>query len=349
MKLARRPTGLHAVDVRPHDPSPGGEAQAVLRSTLQWAVRAPSSHNTQPWRFRLVDDRVELYADRTRALPVVDPDDRALVISCGAALACIVVALRHHGHAGDVAVLPSPAVPDLLASIGRGASHTPTGPERQRFAAIDRRHSHRGGFEDRAVPAGVLTALVEDAAELGVGLHSVTDAAAKRQVAALVAEGDRVQMSDPRFRAELASWVRTNYTRRVDGIPGYAFGIPGPLSLLGPLMMRHIDMGNRQAVKDQQLATTAPVLLMLTTHDDTPADWLATGQALVNLLLTATAAGLAASFLNQPIEVGALRKPLADLLAPSGGVPQLLLRLGYPASADRATPRRDVDDVLLPR
>lgn len=346
MKILRGQTRSGTGDVAPHDRSPSGHAQAVLRSALHQAVRAPSSHNTQPWRFRLVDDRVELYADRTRALPVVDPHDRALVISCGAAAAFLVAALRNDGHSGDVAVLPDPTAPDLLASVGLGPKHVPTHQDRQRFAAIASRHTHRGGFDDQVVPDDVLTALVEDAAGWGVVLHCVTDSEARRRVAELVADGDRAQMADPGFRAELASWVRTNYTRRGDGIPGYAFGIPGPMSLVGPLVMRSVDMGRRQAAKDRQLATTAPALLMLTTRQDTPADWFATGQALGTLLLTATAAGLAASFLNQPIETTALRTPLAELVTSSGEVPQLLLRLGHPAGADRGTPRRVLEDVL---
>jgi hypothetical protein len=129
-------------------------------------------------------------------------------------------------------------------------------------------------------------------------------------------------------------------------MPGYAFGIPGPASVLGPLVMRVIDMGERQGTKDRVLAETAPALLLLTTPTDTPRDWLAAGQALGTLLLRAAAAGLAASFLNQPVETDALRAPLGGLLDAGGDMPQLLLRLGYPATPDRPTPRRPVEAVL---
>jgi nitroreductase len=326
---------------------PGDGDADVLRTALEAAVRAPSGHNTQPWQFALAGDRVELYADRSRALPVVDPEDRALVISCGAALAFLVVALRHAGFAADVALLPDPGRADLLATVRLGRRHRPSDLDHQLFDAIERRHTHRAAFDTRAVPDAVLAALSADAERFGAALRVVVDDQARQQVARLVAEGDRLQMADPRFRSELASWVRSNYTRGGDGMPGYAFGIPGLLSLVGPLFMRTVDMGDRQAVKDAHLAASAPAVLLLTTPGDTPADWLAAGQAVGTLLLTAAAAGLAASFLNQPVETPELRASLGELLDPSGGRPQLMLRLGYPETPDRPTPRRPLADVLV--
>ena len=319
----------------------------VLRSAVESAIRAPSGHNTQPWRFRLFDDRVELLADRTRRLPVVDPDDRALVMSCGAALAFLLVALRHAGYAGDVTLMPDPGCPDLLVSVRAGDHHTPTERDRRLFGAIGRRHTHRAAFAPRAVPDEVLTALAADGECPGATLHLVRDAETKRRVAGLVADGDRSQMADPRFRGELASWVRSNYSRRHDGMPGYAFGIPGPPSLVGPWVMRKFDLGTRQAAKDAELAASAPALLLVTTPGDTEQDWLAAGRAVGAALLTATGAGLAASFLNQPIETTELRTPLARLVDPAGRQrPQLLLRLGFAARSLRPTPRRPVEEIL---
>jgi hypothetical protein len=315
-----------------------------LTFALRYAVRAPSSHNTQPWRFRIVGDHLELRADRTRALPVVDPEDREVLISCGAALAHLLVALRHFGFAGDIDVLPDPADPDLLATVGRGPRRAPRPADHELFDAIGNRHTHRFPFDPRPIPDAVLTQLRQDAEQAGTRLL-VVQGEAKQQIATLVARGDRQQLADPRFRTELASWVRSNYTRKPDGMPGYAFGTRSLPSLLGPWVIRRADIGNRQAAKDEKLAVTAPALLLLTTADDTPSDWLAAGQALGVVLLRAAAGGLAASFLNQPVEVPLLRVPLARLTAP-GGQPQLVLRIGYPTTGARPTRRRTVEDVL---
>jgi hypothetical protein len=126
-------------------------------------------------------------------------------------------------------------------------------------------------------------------------------------------------------------------------MPGYAFGISDLASLLGPTMIATFNTGAGQARKDERLILTAPALVVLSTAGDTPSDWLTAGRAVAMLLLRAASHGLAASFLNQPIEVPALRARLRDLVGGSDS-PQLLLRIGYGAG-DRATPRRTVTDV----
>jgi len=178
-------------------------------------------------------------------------------------------------------------------------------------------------------------------------LHVFTGDEPKAAIATLVGEGDRAQFDDASFRRELAAWIRPNRTRRPDGMPGYAFGISDLASLLGPTMIATFNTGAGQAKKDEQLALTAPALLVLTNAPpphDTPSDWLTAGQGVAVLLLRAAAHGLSASFLNQPIEEPALRVRLRDLVG-SGRYPQLLLRIGY-ATTDRPTPRRTVADVL---
>ena len=322
----------------------GGTAEQIWQFLLRYAVRAPSGHNTQPWRFGIAEGRLRLYADRSRALPVVDPEDRALVMSCGAALAHLTVALRHFGYAGDVSPYPDPDDPDLLATVGLGQAHTPRPGDHQLFEAIDNRHTHRASFETRPVPHTLLARLGRDTHRTGAALHVFTGDEPKAAIAALVGEGDRTQFADAGFRRELAAWIRPNRTRRPDGMPGYAFGISDLASVLGPTMIATFNTGAGQARKDEQLALTAPALLVLTTAHDTPSDWLTAGQAVAMLLLRAASHGLAASFLNQPIEVPALRRGLRDLLGGSDS-PQLLLRIGY-AATDRSTPRRTVTDVL---
>jgi hypothetical protein len=311
---------------------------------LRSAVRAPSGHNAQPWRFQITDDRLHIYADRSRALPVADPEDRELVISCGAALGHLTVALRHFGYAGDVTPFPDPADPDLLATVSLGRAYTPRPGDHQLFRAIDMRHTHRADFETRPVRHQTLAQLERDARRAGAAVHVVTGTESRERIATLVGEGDRTQFGDAAFRHELAAWMRPNRTRRPDGMPGYAFGISDLASVLGPTMVATFDTGAGQARKDEHLALTAPALMVLSTAGDTPADWLTAGRAVAVLLLRAAVLGLAASFLNQPVEVPELRRRLRDHIGGSES-PQLLLRIGY-AAPDRATPRRTVAAVL---
>lgn len=331
--------------VSEHDFPRHGTPAEQLAFLLNYAVLAPSGHNTQPWLFRIDDAVVEIYADRRRALPVVDPGDRELVMSCGAALFHLRVALRHFGIEPGVRLHPASDRPDLMARVQMGAACEPTLNEHRLFMAIKKRRTNRQPFEDRPVPQPELDRLVGTAREEGATLHVVRDEHEKQALAALIAEGDRIQGSDARFRRELAAWVHSNRAQSRDGLPGYALGFGDLLAYAGPFVVRTFDWGRGQAARDRQLAEGSPVLLVLTTEQDSEAAWLRAGQALDAVLLQARAYDLYASFLNQPIEVSALRPRVADLLG-TDAHPQLILRMGYASPVD-PTPRRPVREVLL--
>jgi nitroreductase len=322
-----------------------GEPEEKLRFMLNYAVLAPSGHNTQPWLFRVHDDEVELRADRTRGLPVVDPEDRELIISCGAALFCLRVAMRHFGCEDEVEVLPEPDDRDLLGRVRLGSHRSETEEERMLFKAIPKRRSNRGPFENRQVPERLLSELQAAASEEGAWLHLVEDEDSKHAIAGLIAEGDRIQWDDKRFRRELSLWMHPNRTKSRDGMPLYAFGFGDLMSKAGPFVIRTFDTGKGQAAKDRQLAEGSPVLAILGTEDDAPPEWLATGQALARVLLGARAEGVWTSFLDQPIEVPELRPRLRDAIGQTG-FPQLLLRMGYGPEV-KPTPRRPAEEVLV--
>jgi len=317
-----------------------------LRALLEYAILAPSSHNSQPWLFALGAEHIDLHADRARALPVVDPDDRELVMSCGAALFHLRAAARRFGFAPDVTTFPRPDEPDLLARLRLGPRRAASLEDIALFDAMPRRHTSRHVFAEAPLPLDLIGELTRAAAEEGCWLHLVTPEE-RIVVADLTAEGDRQQARNPSFRRELAAWMHTNRSRSHDGMPGYALGMGDVASLIGPLIVRTFDWGKGRAAKDRELAAGAPALLVLGSASDEPAAWLTAGQALARVLLRATVEGVSASFLNQAIEVDWLRVRLREhLLLPTA--PQIILRLGYGPSDVRPTPRRAVAEVLRP-
>jgi hypothetical protein len=324
-----------------------GAADAVerLRFLVGYAILAPSGHNTQPWLFRLTDQVIELYADRTRALPVVDPDDRELVISCGAALGTLGIAARHFGHRAAVEVMPDPQDEDLLARVSLGLAEPSSDADDELFRAIPERRSNRQAFEDRAVSGELTERLVADSQQESAWLH-LASGDDRLPIAELIAEGDRIQWADRRFRRELASWMHPNRSRSQDGMRGYGFGFGELMSHAGPLAIRSFDLGKGQAARDRDLAKGSPLLSVFGTDSDEPAAWLATGQALQRVLLRARAAGVWSSFMNQPIEVAELRSRLAETIGRQGAYPQLVVRFGYGPSV-KPEPRRAVEEVLV--
>jgi nitroreductase len=316
----------------------------LLRFALGEAVRAPSSHNSQPWKFRVAGCAVEVWADRTRQLPVVDPDGREMIISCGAAVEHLCIALAHHGVRTEVETCIEG---DRLARVRMVEHGEPTDDDHALYGAIANRHTNRGPFARRAVPREVIVQL-RDAAEIdGVWLAPMQDHERRHELATLIAEADREQWANPAFRKELAAWVRPNHAREPDGMPGYAIGIESDLlARLGPIVVRTFDRGDGEAARDSELAEGAPLLAVLGSAHDEPKSWLFAGRALSRVLLRATTLGLSASFLNQPIEVPSLRAAVSAIVGIDGAA-QLILRLGYGDPPAHVTPRRAVEDVLL--
>jgi hypothetical protein len=320
----------------------GGPAER-LRFLLAYAVLAPSRNNAQPWTFEIEGDEARIYADTSRALPVADPDGRELVMACGAAMVNLTTAAAHFGHATSTEVLAGHRRDGLLARVRLEERRASTPESEELFQAIPRRRTNRLPLDGRDPPEGLVTRLLRDARREGVSLRPVEEHQ-RRIVAELVAEGDERQWASARFRAETASWTRLNGTTRRDGMPGWASGMSDAAALLHPILVRLRNPGRAEAERDRSRALGTKALLVLSTACEGQAEWIAAGEALQRILLRATAAGLYASYLNQPIEIPALRSRLAEAVG-ERGAPQVMIRLGYGLEV-RPTPRRTVDEVL---
>lgn len=308
--------------------------QALLESLVAAAVLAPSSHNTQPWRFRISRDRLDVRADESRALAINDPDHRELTISCGAALFNARVAAAHAGRRLDVVLLPDAADPLLLASARLDGSDPPLAVL---YPATERRRTYRGTFSEVQIPPWLEDRLQEAASAEGAFLD-ILSADGRDEFVSLVATGTRRQFADPDWRRELAAWIRPRSAG--DGLASQWLMAVARRAVVGRL-----DLGRTVADAESRRARSAPILAVLRSRGDSARDWLHTGQALERVLLTAAAAGIHASFFNQPIQVAEMR-PRVDALLSGRGCAQLGLGLGQPHSVIAAAPRRDLDDVL---
>jgi len=307
------------------------------RLMIHRGVLAPSSHNTQPWLFQVSGTTIDLWADRTRALPVNDPEDRELAISCGCALMNLRAAAAAEGYATQVELLPTVSEPDWFARVSLVGKVDVAAEEASLAAFIESRRTYRKRFEPRGVESEAIHELLQAAAQEGVSLRPLHTDQGKQEAGRLVAEGDAAQWANASWRRELAAWMHPR--RRGDGLSMPALAVP-----VAQLVVRTFDMGGGVGAKDRELAEASPVLAVLSTDGDRVRDWLMAGQALERVLLVACRSGLQASYLNQPIQTASLRPRLQDLVG--GGFPQVLLRLGYPTEAIAATPRRPVEEVV---
>jgi hypothetical protein len=326
-----------------------GSPREQLAFLVRYAVLAPSGHNTQPWRFVLSDTHVDVVADMSRALRMVDPHDREMTMSCAAAAETLLAALRAFGLTGTLMPMPLPPVPDVIARITLLPMPASGGIDREMLDAIATRRTVRRPYAEAAVPAGVQTLMRETARPFGVELSLFDNAAMRDAVAKLVIDADHIQFADPAFREELASWMHPLTSPAGDGLAGPGFGFPDWATRVAATLMRTFDLGSAVAHMDKPNVLGAPLLGVFSTPGDTRADWIATGRALAAVLHTLTMHGLVNAFLNQPIEVTTIRPKLADLAAP-GRTPQLLSRFGYLKEGVATPPhaaRRPLDEVLI--
>ena len=306
------------------------------------AVRAPSLHNSQPWRFRAHGDVVDVYADQTRAVPVVDPSGRALVLSVGAAVLNLRLSVMVRLEREPLTrLLPDAGDPTHLARVQVSGRHQPTAMECRLHAALPRRRTSREPFEERRVGPELMERLRTAAHVEGAELVPL-DADMVDWVLELTGEAERTWAGDPRYVAEVQRWTTID-PQRDDGVPAQAFGPRDHAARLHP---RDFGVGRPERARATVAFEAHPQLAVLTTTRDRVVDQLRAGQALQRVLLTATDAGLGVGLLHQPVELADLRRLLRHPASgPSSA--QIVLRLGWPTAERPATvPRRPVAEVL---
>ncbi|MDA0660532.1 MAG: nitroreductase [Planctomycetota bacterium] len=309
-----------------------------VSSLIPYAILAPSSHNTQPWRFRVVDNSVYLYADRTKALPANDPDDRELTISCGCAAMNLRIAAAHAGLATHLEILPHSENDELLAVASFSNASDTVLSDAELFRFIVERRTYRKRFTEEAISDVALQRLTEAATAEQAWLQVLEHESDRHCVSELVSEGDAMQWANPSWRRELAAWMHPR--RKGDGLP-----VPWLVAPFAQVVVRTFDMGNGIGAKDKELAEQSPVLAVLGTARDAPSDWFVAGQGLERVLLTACQNGLQASYLNQAVQIPSLRTKLQHSLH-CDGYPQIVLRLGFPSETLPTSPRRNALEVI---
>jgi hypothetical protein len=309
-----------------------------LEFLVRYAVLAPSTHNSQPWLFRVRGDALELFADRTRSLPLCDPNGRELTISCGAALQFARLAARAFGREGAVELMPDAGNPDLLARLCLGAPHPPTSAEVRRFQAIPNRHTTRKPFTTDPLVDQHVAELSTLAGKHGVAITLTSDPAIRDEVAALVAQADRRLMADPAFRRELSKWVRPKAASGAGGMSLSSFGLSDRLSAAASAAIRIFNLRAETAFKFRRLTRQSPWLGLLSSPEDDERSWLQTGMALSDIVLELAASNIACSYLDQPVEVPDLRPQLARIMGVEE-LPQMLLRIGRGTAVPSAVRR----------
>jgi nitroreductase len=302
---------------------------------LRYAILAPSTHNTQPWRFTVAPERILVFRDRSRWLQVADPSQRELHISVGCALENLLIAARAFGYQSEVSHFPPHIGADCVASVVMHPPAALAGPKGGLLDAITRRQTSRRPFRPRAVPADDLRRLQAVCGDRQVMLYLTDDAGVKRRLEQLVAEADARLFAEPAYREELARWIG-------DGV----FGTSWLLSKLGQLAVTYLNVGARTAKHDSELLHSAPEIGILATHDDDRASQVRAGQQFQRLCLQAELAGLGVQPMSQLCQVEHIRGQLGRYFPAPDARAQLVFRIGFADPGEQPMPRRALEEVV---
>jgi hypothetical protein len=313
-----------------------------MKEIIRYATLAANSHNSQPWKFAVLEDMIEIHPDYTRRLPVVDPDDRSLWISLGCALENLLLAAQAQGYHGEV-VLPNSTTE--LISVKLSAISTYIDPL---VAYIPLRQNTRSEYLAEMIKIEEIRKLQATKVEPGTGLEFILNPERMETVVEYVNAGNLQQYADPSFVQELIDWLRFNEREAfssMDGLFSRCSGNPTVPSWLGKMFVSGTKPA-KQADSDAKKLRSSIGAVILTSEKDDRSSWVNVGRVYQRLTLNMTTYDIKSALLNQPIEVPEIRPQFQSAMNLGEQIPQLLVRFGYAPAMPKSL-RRPVEQILI--
>jgi hypothetical protein len=325
-----------------HSTVDAGDKPALLRELVRYATLAPSSHNTQCWKFHLEDRSISVLPDLSRRCPAVDPDDHHLFVSIGCATENLIQAALANGLNGNVIFDDSArkALRVLLEPTKAVATSL--------FNAIPERQSTRAEYDGKPISMSELALLEKAGQGNGVRIILLTEREAMEKVLEYVVQGNTAQMNDRAFVEELKAWIRFSSSDAVqtgDGLYAASSGNPSVPSWLGSLLFGLFFTPKSENDKYAKHVRSSAGIAIFVSDAENPSQWIEVGRCYERFALQSAALGVRNAMLNQPVEVSALRPQFATFLGVGGRRPDLVVRFGRGPKLPPSL-RRPLDAVL---
>ncbi|MEI8003024.1 MAG: hypothetical protein WCG94_01685 [Methanothrix sp.] len=333
--LMQPEASIEAWNIKESDFPNNSSSDEKLAFLLNYAILAPSSHNTQPWKFNVTNDSILIFADKSRQLQVADADQRELYISIGCALENLIVAADRFGYNCSVAYFPGEA--DLVAKVALQPTANPTIDPRL-FSAILSRQTNRNPYEPQAISDADLETICSLSSDADASIFITSDSGVKRDFLNLVVQANGIQYSDAEYKSELGHWLGQ--------------GVMGPTGMqakMAQLAVVFLDMGPEQSKKDAKLINSTPYLGFISTANNDSISALKAGRVLERFWLAATALGIRLHPMSQALEVKPTKANLTGLLPAQEKRRQVqqTFRLGYAKPATEHSPRRPLQEMMM--
>lgn len=320
-----------------------GTSEEKIKFLLGYAILAPSTFNSQPWKCRIDKNQVKVFLDSERMPRKSDKTGRFGFISIGCFIENFIIAAKHFNFQVGIQLSPRPLKGLALVAVIRLSERKKQKVQDKLFSSITRRITNRSLSINKEIEGKIIDEL-KHLPEKDQKII-VLDRSSQNKLIAISIKADIEIWSDIDFRREHVSWIRNNLTRLKDGMPAFGVGIglvpsffarPVVLSPLWPRI---------QAKKNKKALSSTPNFIVLCSKDGLEA-WVRIGMLYERISLLLMASGITTAPMGQFIESDSARRKLKKLVG-NGFIPQLFFRIGYPSKSTPHSPRLSVDDLLI--
>ncbi len=308
-----------------------------LKFLIACATLAPSSHNTQPWKFKIAgDDRIEISADESRWLKIADADMREMFISIGCALENLLIAAARFGFEAEPEYFPQAGNETQVARVTLSEAEIVDKESRANlFEFIPVRSTFHGNFSEKEISPEVLLEIEKCCDESGLNLYLTSDEKTRGQIEDLIVRSDAKQFADPAFREELSYWIGQG-----------VFGNSWLMAQIGSLAVAYLDLGSSTAKSDRKVLRSAPVLGLITSAENNRISQVKTGQVFERIYLTARKFGLGVRPMSQIVQIPEHKEELRKMIPQTEQFPQQPFLLGFAEFSETHPQRRPIEEVI---
>lgn len=325
------------------------DLETQIKFILNYAILAPSTHNSQPWLFKIDAPDCQIYYDPKLILSEADPKTRDLHISIGCAVENLILAAKYFNIFSSVSCGQFQDN-NLLAKVQfKNYPGAVNSEYRTILDAVPKRINARGLFKPEPVPVNIIDSVSSNAQSYlveGIKVHWITDKDKILKLATLTANGLKAAYHRPAFRKEMSQWLRHSLTKRKDGLPGYTLRMPLLLSFLLPTLVKWFDLGGFLGKLNYKSLSSAPLLVVITAPEDNPDVWLNVGRLAERLMLEFSSRGWQTSIFVAAVEIGDFHKEVQRVIGTSQ-IPQFLFAVGKIDLLHHLTPRHELAEKVI--
>jgi len=317
-----------------------------IKFILRYGILAPSTHNSQPWLFKIEDESCKIFYDSKRyTIKEADPLQRDLYISFGCLIENLFVASNYFNVFKSINYILKDSL--IVEIVFKDLDGKEVNKNFEKILdAIPKRVNARGIFEQQSISQEIIRRIpsINDFSDLKIDL--IQDKGKIEKLASLTARGLKIAYSSPKFRKEMSAWMNSSFSRKKEGIPGYSLRMPALISLVFPMLVRFFDIGKAVGMLNYKSISSAPLISIISSKGNSPLSWLNVGRLFERLSLDMYSRGLKVSIFVASIEIGDLYKEVQEITA-SNLIPQLLFCIGYMNFDQKPNLRHPVEEKLI--